>query len=140
MATDEGEEDGHDEDAERGGRGKQRAMDVKSGSTPAEGSRIEPGGLESFAISVDKSQESRTGMERGNQEASRSGNDVEGETEKLTATGNKMVNVEEDEPTQMATPGTRRTVRETPSTGKMVSSYDSNEKLMENVYVFQRDL
>lgn len=79
LATDEEEEDGDDEDAERGGRDKQ----------------------------------------------------VEAETEKLTATGNKIVNVEEEEPAQMATPGTRRAVREDPGTGEMVSSHDSNEKLME---------
>lgn len=84
MATDEEEEDGDDEDAERGGRDKQ----------------------------------------------------VEAET----ATGNKIVNVEEEEPAQMATPGTRRAVREDPSTGEMVSSHDSKEKLMEFVYMFQRGL
>lgn len=119
-------EDGNDEDPEKGGRGKQRAMDVTSESTPAEGSRIELGGLERLAISVDNSQESRTGVERGNREPSHSGNDVEAQT----ATGNEMVSVEEEEPTQMATPGTRRTVREDPSTGEMASSRDSNEKLM----------
>lgn len=118
MATDEEEEDGDDEDAEKGGREKQKAMDAKSGSTPAEGSRIEPGDLERLAISVDNSQEIRTGLERGNQEPSRSGNTVEAETEKLTATGDKMVNLEEEEPTQMATAGTRGTVRGDPRTGE----------------------
>lgn len=102
FSTDEEEED--DEDAERGGREKQRAMGAKAGSTPAEASRIEPGGV---------------------------GNNVEAQTEKI-------INVEEDEPTQLATPGTRRAVRGEPNTGEMVSSRDSNEKLTEFVYVFQR--
>lgn len=135
MASDEEDEDGEDEDAERGGREKHRAMDVKSGSTPAEGSRIEPDGLESRAVSVGNSQESCTGVEKGNQEPSCCGDNV-----KLTAPGNKMVIVVEEEPTQMATTGTSRTVREEPSTGEMVSSHDLNEKLMEYVYIFQRDL
>lgn len=113
-------------------------MDVKPGSTPAEGSCIVPGALQKLNISVDNSQESCTGMKRGTQEPSCSGNNVE--TEKMTATGNKSVNVEKVEPTQMATPGTSRTAREDPSTGEKVSSHHSNEKLMEYVCVFQRDL
>lgn len=113
LATDEEEEDENDEDAEKGGREKQMAMDVKSGSTPDEGSRIEPGGLERMAISVNNSLD---GMERGNQEPLHPGNNDEAEIEKLTATRDKMVNVEEEERTP---PGTRGTVREDASTGEM---------------------
>lgn len=61
------------------------------------------------------------------EDAEREGRDKQVEAE--AATGNKVVGVEEEEPAQMATPGTRRAVREDPCTGEMVSSHDSNEKL-----------
>lgn len=121
LATDD-EENVDDEDVERGGRDKQKAMDVKSGSTPAEGSRVEPGSLERLAISADNSQIRQAGMEGGNQGPSCSDNNGEAEKEKLTASGNKMVNVEEEEPRRTATPETRRTVREDPSTGEIIPS------------------
>eukprot|EP00066_Takifugu_rubripes_P014421 XP_011603687.1 PREDICTED: ATPase family AAA domain-containing protein 2 isoform X2 [Takifugu rubripes] len=57
------------------------------------------------AISVENHEESHTGMEI---ETSSHGTFVQNETEKLKETGNKIVNVAEEEPTQMATPGTVR--------------------------------
>lgn len=77
------------------------------------------------ADSVDNSQESRTGIGRGTWERSSSGKLVHNETEKFTETGNKIVNVAEEEP--MLMPGTTETVREDPSTGEMVSSRDSDD-------------
>lgn len=94
-------------------------MNVKPGSTPAEERRVEPGDLESLSTPVDKSQEG------WNRETPCSGNIVAAEKEKLTATGNKMATVEEEELTQVATPRSSRSAREDTGTGEMVSSQGS---------------
>lgn len=73
------------------------------------------------AISVENHEGSHTGMEI---ETSSHGKFVQNETKKLKATGNKIVNVAEEELTQMATP---RTIREDLNTGEMVSSQDLDD-------------
>lgn len=70
------------------------------------------------AISVENHEE------RMEIETSSHGKFVQNETEKLKETGNKIVNVAEEDPTQMATPGT---IREDLNTGEMVSSQDSDD-------------
>lgn len=72
-------------------------------------------------ISVENHEGSHTGM---GIETSSHGKFVQNETEKLKATGNKIVNVAEEELRQMATP---RTIREDLNTGEMVSSQDSDD-------------
>lgn len=75
----------------------------------------------SEAISAENHDGSHTEMEI---ETSSHGKFVQNETEKLKATGNKIVNVAEKERTPMSTP---RTLREDLSTGEMMSSQDSDD-------------
>lgn len=72
------------------------------------------------AISVENHEESHSGMEID----SSHGTFVQNETEELKETGNKIINVAEEEPTQMATP---RTIREDLNTGEIMSSQDSDD-------------
>uniref|UniRef100_H3DP25 ATPase family AAA domain-containing protein 2 n=1 Tax=Tetraodon nigroviridis TaxID=99883 RepID=H3DP25_TETNG len=98
----------------------------------------ESGHDEDAENSVDNSQEGCAGVERGNQEPPCSGNMVGAEKEKLTATWNNMVHVEEEEPTPVATPRRNRSAGEDPGTGETASLPGSYETLMQYACVPER--